>query len=328
MKLRYRLYLYLYLLYVVSVLYFTGWLGTFNIYLIKNFNLNLQILGILFSIVIFIELITVLGPLYKFIKVYNSNKKDVKVLGNNLNYLSNIHASEEIGIKKKLKKFLSTFYEKIKYVGTVIYLVYYLDRPYKFYNIKIIKNEELKNEIFKLRYQLYCKTYKLLDKNNYPDKIEKDKFDKYSEHFAVFSSNFMVGTFRIIKDSKLGFPTEKEFKLQLNNRNREKIIEISRVMVKPNFRKTMLFIDMLKTIYLYAKKNNYEFFLGCGEGWFIKNLRKLFNGTVKIIGKGHFCFNAINYPFIIEVKEIEKFLMKNKYILFYYFNYPAGYISI
>ena len=211
--------------------------------------------------------------------------------------------------------------KKIKYLATSIFLVYSLHRSRKSYRIEIVKDKNLIKRVFKLRYKLYCETYKLLDKGDYPNRKEEDEYDQYSEQIAVFDdSDNMVGTVRIIKNSPIGFPTEKEFDLKIDNRKRNQTIEISRIMVEPDFKKTMLFIDVLKAVYTYTKRNNCKYWIGCAEDWFIKNINKLFR-EVKIIGESKFCFNALNYPFFMEVRAAERAVKKSNYLLFYYFNH-------
>lgn len=233
---------------------------------------------------------------------------------------------EEITLNKNQRKWFNNvpifgfIVDNIKYIGTVIYLVYYLSRPIRYYKIEYISDEREKEKIYKLRYHLYCEVYHLLSEGDYLNKLETDEYDKFSDQFAVYDrAGKMIGTFRMIRNSSIGFPTEKEYDLKLSEEKKKNMVEISRVMVSPGYKKTMLFIDILKAINLYSKKNNVKYWLGCGEQWFLNGLKSLFS-NMQMIGDGKFCFNAINYPFLYDVVETSEIVKKKKYLLYYYFN--------
>lgn len=203
-----------------------------------------------------------------------------------------------------------------------VYLYLYLHRPFKKHTItRATNNKDIVNEIFKIRYFLYCVQDRLLNPKDYPDGVEFNNDDDRSEQFAVFNpQSEIVGTFRLIKPNGRKFPTEQEFGLSsifTNNSIRHKTVEISRFMVRSEYRKTMLLLDMLKTIYLFSKRNGIEYWHGCAEQWFINTLNKVI-GPLRIIDKPKFYYNAINYPFLFKVSEIE-FNVKNKNSLIYYF---------
>ena len=204
-----------------------------------------------------------------------------------------------------------------------LYLLAQLFAPIKNkYTIKISNDQKTLNEVFKLRYKIYCLVDKLLNAEDYPSGIEKDEFDDFSINFAAFDSeNKAIGTLRLIKDSKLGFPTEKEFDLFNNLKNipHDEMVEISRFLIDKNYRKGLLMLDLAKAIYLYSRDNNVNYWLGCAEEWFIKKINFLW-GPIEIIGKPKFCFNAMNYPFILKLKDAEKNVKNKSNILLYYFN--------
>lgn len=210
----------------------------------------------------------------------------------------------------------------LKKILIAAYIYYNLKRPFKKYSIVLVKDDRMMKKLYKLRYDIYCEDVHLLKKENYPEKIEKDEYDDHSIHFAVLNrEKEVVGTIRLIKNSELNLPTIDEFDLHktFNEIPRNGIVEISRFMVRKDFRKTMLMVDLCKTVYLYCKKNNYEYILGCAEKWFIKSLNQLM-GPLNIIGEPKFCFNAINYPFLLGVEEAERNVSKISKILLKYFN--------
>lgn len=191
----------------------------------------------------------------------------------------------------------------------------------KNYDIKIIENnsDPLLNESYKFRYQMYCVHDKLLDYKKFPNKEENDEYDKYSIHIiAIDKIGKIIGMLRLIKHSDLIFPTVKEFSLHKNvgKIDLNKVVEVSRIIVAPNYRKTFLLIDLLKTAAYYSKRNNIRYWLGCIEIWFYKTLTKLF-GSIELIADPKYCFNAMNYPFLLKLSEVKSNLKKNNLLLYF-----------
>ncbi len=182
------------------------------------------------------------------------------------------------------------------------------------------KEKEILDKMFRFRYQVYCLVDKLLDKNNYPNKKESDEFDDKSVFILAFNKkNEVLGMVRIIYNSSLGFPTEEEFSLEknLDKYNKDKMVELSRLIVRPDYRNTLLLYDLYKAALFYSKQNGVKYWLGCVEEWFLKSLKKIM-GDIDIPGKPIFCFNAMNYPFVLKVKEVEsKIKSKNKLLYFF-----------
>ncbi|MCK9393931.1 GNAT family N-acetyltransferase [bacterium] len=195
------------------------------------------------------------------------------------------------------------------------------------YKVKVITDNDnldkkLFDDLYKIRYEIYCLLDKLLDENDYPEKYETDEYDKHSTHLIILDKKEkIIGTTRVIRNSVLSFPTLKEFHLEkeLESLPHEKIAEISRFIIIPEYRKTLLFLDLCKVMYLFNKKMGIRYYLGCGEMWFIKKLKATF-GEVKILGEPLFCFNALNYPFLIDTKNLEERLPIQNKILLQYFN--------
>jgi N-acyl-L-homoserine lactone synthetase len=200
-----------------------------------------------------------------------------------------------------------------------------LKRPSEEYTIEIVKDKGLLADLYKFRYKMYCLVDKLLNKEKFPRGYEIDDYDEHSVHFiALDKEKRIIGTVRIIKNSVLGLPTAKEFNLEnkLKNLPSKKIVELSRFIITPGYRRSLLLLDLCKAIYFYSKENDIRYYLGCVERWFLKKIEKVF-GEIKIIGKPHFCFSAMNYPFLLDRKDLEERVRKQNKILFDYFNYKT-----
>lgn len=63
---------------------------------------------------------------------------------------------------------------------------------------------------FRMRYQVYCIERGFLDPKNYPNELEKDKFDSHSLHFLGKHHNKgdPAGTARLVMHSEMGFPMQ------------------------------------------------------------------------------------------------------------------------
>ncbi len=66
---------------------------------------------------------------------------------------------------------------------------------------QIANSEELKQEVYRLRHQVYCAELKFESEN--ADQIEKDSFDSHSVHCFVrhLATDRMAGTVRLITSS-------------------------------------------------------------------------------------------------------------------------------
>ena len=65
-------------------------------------------------------------------------------------------------------------------------------------------------EVFRLRYQVYCNECRFIDPKDYPDGIETDGFDKHSVHFGGYDrEGRLVGAVRLILPSCGKLPIEE-----------------------------------------------------------------------------------------------------------------------
>ncbi len=106
---------------------------------------------------------------------------------------------------------------------------------------KKIESPELLEEVYKLRYQVYCKEANFIKEEDYPQKSESDEFDKHSVHFGAFNpDNLLVGTVRLILPVVEKFPIEEH--CSILNFDRESIkrsesVEISRLTISKQLRR-------------------------------------------------------------------------------------------
>ena len=103
---------------------------------------------------------------------------------------------------------------------------------------KVNSNGDLE-EVFRLRYKVYCEEWGFEKKEDYPDEIERDAYDPHSTHFAAVREGQIIGTVRLIHDAGQGLPIEQHTRIDedLSNLERDKVAEISRLAVSKRFRK-------------------------------------------------------------------------------------------
>jgi len=109
------------------------------------------------------------------------------------------------------------------------------------FTFKIIDSQELLEEVFQLRYQVYCKECNFIKEEDYPQRRESDKYDPYSLHFVAEDSEGIIGTARLVLNSELGFPLEEHcggnLFIKRDSLPREKIAEVSRLVISKAYRR-------------------------------------------------------------------------------------------
>jgi len=106
-----------------------------------------------------------------------------------------------------------------------------------------VKTEEDLEQVYRLRYYIYCLEKGFEPKEKYPDGIEMDEYDVYSIHFVAKVFDEAVGTARLILNNPLGFPAEKYCKADITafSVKKEQKFEISQITVINKFVKELQF---------------------------------------------------------------------------------------
>ena len=65
---------------------------------------------------------------------------------------------------------------------------------------KVPKGDPLLNEVYKLRYKVYCDEWRFEKPEDHPGGMERDDYDSHSLHFYAHAHNsdVLIGTARII----------------------------------------------------------------------------------------------------------------------------------
>lgn len=108
------------------------------------------------------------------------------------------------------------------------------------FTFRMVDAPDLLQEIFRLRFQVYCRECNFIKEDDYPEGIEKDKFDTHSMQFVAEDQEGIIGTSRLIMDSELGFPLEEhctKLNIKKDALPRQNLAEISRLVISKLYRR-------------------------------------------------------------------------------------------
>ncbi len=174
---------------------------------------------------------------------------------------------------------------------------------FDFYINKTNSASELE-ELYRLRYKVYCEEYKYIDQDKHPNKFETDEYDQYSDHFVMRDKTHEIAAMvRVIKYSREGFPLEKFFQrnVQLSQDDQEKTVEISRLIVAQKYRKKGLLLFLLKGLYRYALDNNVRYAYSVMDETLYPILKKI-RVPLRIIGPKN-VYQGVTFPCLLSVSE-------------------------
>jgi N-acyl-L-homoserine lactone synthetase len=189
-------------------------------------------------------------------------------------------------------------------------------RRFRFY---ITKSDSELQELFKLRYQVYCEEYRYLDKNHYPNKIETDEFDNHSIHFILKDrKGNIAATARMIMNSEAGFPIEKHFQINLRvpTTNRNTIAEISRLIVARKYRKKFLLLALIKGMFVFAHSKGISHVYSVLDDKLFPTLSKI-GLPFKKIGPTS-VYQGLTAPYIMDISEMKEILKNTNHHLYRY----------
>lgn len=122
----------------------------------------------------------------------------------------------------------------------------------RFFTVSLVTTKELRQEVYRLRYRVYCEELRYEEREAFPDRLESDEFDERALHCAVIHrrSGIAAGCVRLVRapdESHLTpLPIEKHCAHALSpatvgllKHNRSTVCEISRLAVDSRFRRRL-----------------------------------------------------------------------------------------
>ncbi len=122
---------------------------------------------------------------------------------------------------------------------------------HEYFEIVEVDSVALLEEVYRLRYRVYCVENKFEDYRSYPNEMEKDEYDHHSAHILLKHrpSGRYIGTARMVLQDRLdpykAFPVEKYLqidsdKMEIDKLPRQNLAEISRFAVLQQFSRRRL----------------------------------------------------------------------------------------
>lgn len=106
---------------------------------------------------------------------------------------------------------------------------------------------------------------------NAEEGLDRDRFDKHCEHLLVRdnASNQVVGTYRIMPPEQArlagGYYSESEFDLSRLNHLRDRMVEVGRSCVHPDFRDGATITQLWSGLADYVGQHSHEYLIGCAS---------------------------------------------------------------
>ena len=116
----------------------------------------------------------------------------------------------------------------------------------QYFSLELAHNNALRDEVYRIRYEVYCEELQYESPANFPDGLEKDSYDDHSIHYLLKhkSTGNYAGCVRMImpcnKDKQLMFPWQEFSSSVISPYSASQWIqvgEISRLAVRGQFRK-------------------------------------------------------------------------------------------
>lgn len=177
------------------------------------------------------------------------------------------------------------------------------------------------DDIFRLRYQIYCVERKYLP-NNYPDGMEKDEYDDLSITFRAKEEDKVVGCFRLIDQKNCPIlPIQSHFEISWVPENGTRYVENSRLIVVKDtpYRRHEVMLGLIRVAYQFNKNNNIDYCFAALEPKLLRMLRSL-GFPYEIAGKKNFYMGAEIVPTIMSMAALDENLSKQYEWLNQYLN--------
>ena len=131
-------------------------------------------------------------------------------------------------------------------------------------HFKAVGNERELSDVFRLRYRVFGEEFGYISAGK-----EFDLYDRVATNFLAYGEGETVGTIRIInepdleklsgnpdivRDGRVRFPIEKEVDLSEYRNGEGNIVEVSRLVILPQFRHTGVSMGLFACIYHFTER--------------------------------------------------------------------------
>lgn len=183
---------------------------------------------------------------------------------------------------------------------------------------KKVETEKELSDVYKLRFEVYCKEKNYLSYKQYPNQFETDEYDPYSVNFIATIGSQPVGTARLVLNNPIGFPIERHYNFDISQMGakREMTTEISRLVVMKKavlisgYRKTKITWGLFSAMYQEARNRSIKHLCAAMETSLWRLLSKCHIRFSKI-GSPKEYYGGLCAPFVADMNDIENNLFLN-----------------
>jgi Putative hemolysin len=170
--------------------------------------------------------------------------------------------------------------------------------------LKLAETPAEKNQIYALRYSVYCKELKFSGKKTeYGEEniAEYDRFDELCDHLIIQDGDRCVGTFRFLPGGRLpeggGFYSEQWFDIGQLKAKRRQILELGRACIDTQYRNTSVFKLLFSGLGAYLKLYPHDYLIG------LTTLLADAKNDIGVIANYLAANNAVNVAFGVKPKQ-------------------------
>ncbi|NPA29271.1 MAG: GNAT family N-acetyltransferase [Epsilonproteobacteria bacterium] len=180
----------------------------------------------------------------------------------------------------------------------------------EFYRIAEPKSEEEMAGVLRLRCSVVCDEDGFKERESFPDGLEKDRYDDYSDYLAIFDdSDSAAACIRIVHHSPVGYPMEEIFGPVIERlpHPKEACGEVSRFFIRQDCRNlafTHLFFEAVKEWYCQKSVQIGVYWtVSAVEETFLKLLNR-HGYPFRKFGEGKRYAGKIRFPALLSQKEL------------------------
>ncbi len=168
----------------------------------------------------------------------------------------------------------------------------------------------MKDLVFRMRYEMIAEELGEMDPASFPDKRERDDYDRYAEQYLFYTkSGEVMGCFRLIYRTPIGLPAIKVYELDelAKEIGEANLCEMSRVYIKKEFRSVNTTLNLFTRIMVFGcrfmrkKKMTHAI---CAVEELLYRLIRLSNAPFKKVGDARPNYIRYRYPLLLSMEEL------------------------
>lgn len=186
--------------------------------------------------------------------------------------------------------------------------------------LRLDDEPELLRASYRLRYQVYCVERGFLKAEAYPERFERDDFDRHSIHVGVLDAHGeLIATARLIRVSMRGLPLFRHCQIFSEEtelyRDNNRLVEVSRLCVSRHLKqrgqdRAAVISTLYRSLYQESKRAGFTHWLVATE----PSLQRLvtdFGFPFRSIGPMVDYFGPVS-PYLMDLREFDRVIVSGK----------------